>query len=54
MNEISDERKKQLMIEARKTIKSKNINMEPELFDSLVLKLYKELMEKEKSNVSLH
>ena len=54
MNDISDDRRKQLMMEARKTIKSKNINMEPEIFEAMVLKLYKELLEKEKSNVNLH
>ena len=54
MINISDDRRKQLMLEAKRTIKSKNISMEPEIFEALVLKLYKELLEKENKNVDLH
>lgn len=54
MYDIPDDRRKQLMTEARKTIKSRNIKMEPEIFEALVLKLYKELLEKEDSNANLH
>ena len=50
MINISDDRRKQLMLEAKRTIKSKNISMEPEIFEALVLKLYKELLEKEKTD----
>jgi hypothetical protein len=53
MINVSDERRKQLMLEAKRTIKSKNISMEPEMFEALVLKLYKELLEKEDKNVNI-
>lgn len=47
MSNIPESRKKELMIEAKRFIKSKNVSMEPEIFETLVTKLYKELLEKE-------
>lgn len=47
MSNISEERKKELMLEAKRHIKSKGVSMEPEIFETLVTKVYKELLEKE-------
>lgn len=50
MIEISEERKKELYIKAKKEIKSKNISMDPETFEALVTKLYKEYLSKESND----
>lgn len=49
MINISDDRKKELMLEAKRFVKSKSVSMEPEIFETLVTKLYKELLQKEES-----
>lgn len=50
MIEVSEERKKELYIKAKKEIKAKNIRMDPETFEALVTKLYKEYLNKEINN----
>lgn len=47
MTNISEEKKKELYLKAKREIKSKNIKMDPETFEALVTKLYKEFLQKE-------
>lgn len=47
MTNVSEERKRELFVKAKREIKEKNIKMDPETFEALVNKLYKEYLNKE-------